>query len=365
VRLVHRRGGWVDRDPRSPFSRRALWTPPHHRLEGLALPVELALAGPFDLLHSPDFIVPYAWRGASVATVHDLAFLRRPELLTGQSRRYYGAVHTSVARADAVIAVSEHTRRELLALTAVDPAIVHVVPNAVPPRFFAPGDRERDAAVLRRLSIEPPFVLFVGTIEPRKNVGVLLRALRRLRDQGGEGRDAHLVLAGADGWHSAPIYAEARALGLAAHDEARDRAGAGGSGFDSRRDASAASAPAAFLGRVSDDDLLALYRTAAVLAHPALDEGFGLTPLEAMAAGTPAVVADAGALPEVAEGAAVLVAPEDPAAWAAALGGLLDDPARRAALAAAGRARAAAFTPARMAEGTWGAYEAAWGRGRG
>jgi len=326
------------------FASRTLWTPPHHRLEGLVLPLELALAGGADVLHSPDFVVPRLWRGAAVATVHDLAFLRHPELLTGQSRRYYGQVHASVHRADAVIAVSEHTRRELLALTSVDPAIVHVVPNAIPPRFFAPGDPEADAAVLRRLGLEPPFVLFVGTIEPRKNVVVLLEAFRRLRD---EGRDVRLVLAGADGWHSAPVYARAEALGLVAPGDA-------GSAPD------APASPAAFLGRVEDDDLLALYRSAAVLAHPALDEGFGLTPLEAMAAGTPAVVADAGALPEVTADAALHVPPGDPATWAAALGALLDDPARRSALSAAGRARAAEFTEARMAAGTWGVYEGAW-----
>lgn len=356
TRLVHRRG------PRRGSGVAALWTPPHHRLEGYTLPVEIALAGGADLLHSPDFILPRLWRGAAVATVHDLAFLRQPELVTGQSRRYYGQVHASVRRADAVIAVSEHTRRELLALTAVDPAKVHVVPNAIPRRFFAPGDPDGDAAVLRQLGIAPPFVLFVGTIEPRKNVIVLLEAFHRLL---AGGRRVQLVLAGADGWHSAPIYARAAELGLGG---GIGGARGGGQGDPRRLDGGArliepgdppAPAPAVFLGRLPDADVRALYRTTAVLAHPALDEGFGLTPLEAMAAGTPAVVADAGALPEVAGDGALLAPPDDPAAWAAALGRLLDDPARRAELGAAGRERAAEFTEARMAAATWAVYEVA------
>lgn len=360
------RGGRATR-PIRPIGARFVLTPPHHRLEDVALPFELAFGPRLDLLHSPDFIVPSGWRGAAVATVHDLAFLRHPEGLTDESRRYYGRVHRSVRRAERVIAVSEHTRRELLALTDVDPERVRVVHNALRPAIAAAadlgrgdgsaGDRasaervaardlERVAArdaerlaardaenVARALGTgDPPrpFVLFVSTIEPRKDAGTLLAAFRRLLD---EGRDLDLALVGADGWNSESVYATWRELGL----EARAR----------------------FVGACDGETLVSLYRNAAVLAHPARDEGFGLTPLEAMALGTPVVVSDAGALPEVVGEAGLRVPPGEPAAWAAALGRVLDDPGLAARLRALGPERAAGFTLERMARGTLEVYREA------
>jgi glycosyltransferase involved in cell wall biosynthesis len=315
--------------PPWPGVARYVWTPPHHRCEGRLLPVELARLR-LDLLHCPDVVLPAGWHGAGVATVHDLAFLRRPELLTRASRRYYRGVYGSVRRAARVIVVSEHTRRELLALTDTDPARVVVIPNAVHGRYLAPGDAAADAAVAARYGLAGDYLLFVSTIEPRKNVGVLLTAYRQLLDRG---HDLPLALAGGAGWLSATVYAQAEALGLAGR--------------------------ARFLGYVPTADLPALYRRATVLAHPALDEGFGLTPLEAMAAGTAVVVSDAGSLPEVVGEAGLRVPATDPAAWATALAALLADPARRQELAARGRARAAGYTVARLAEATLATYRAA------
>jgi glycosyltransferase involved in cell wall biosynthesis len=324
--LVHRQS----REGFAPFATRRLLTPPHHRLEGWTLPLELWPLRP-DLLHCPDTVVPRAWRGASVVTVHDVAYLRRPELLTPASRRYYGGVSRAVQVATRVIAVSEHTRRELLALTSVPPERLRVVHNAVDRRYGEPGDPANDAAVVGRLALREPFILFVSTIEPRKNVTTLLEAYRQLRDSG---RDLPLALVGADGWLSEPVHEAVRTLGLEAH--------------------------ARFLGHVPDDDLAALYRRAAVLAHPALDEGFGYPPLEAMAAGTLTVVSDAGSLPEIVGEAALRVPPTDAAAWAAALARVLDDRALAQDLAAAGRQRAAAFTIERMARATLDVCREAW-----
>ncbi len=311
------------------FPAAYLWTPPHHRLEGRLLPLELARWRP-DLLHCPDVVLPAGWRGAAVVTVHDLAFLRRPDWLTPDSRRYYRGVGRSVSRAQRVIAVSEHTRREILALTDVRPERVVVIHNPVHPRFLAPAEPEADAAIAAGHGLAGPYLLFVSTIEPRKNIGVLLQALRRLLD---DGRDLTLALAGGDGWHSAGIYQLAQELGLAGQ--------------------------ARFLGFVPDTDLPALYRQATLLAHPALDEGFGFTPLEAMAAGTPVVVSDAGSLPEVVGAAGLLVAPDDPGAWAEAVAALLDRPPLADDLARRGRARASRFTVRRMAEETLATYRAA------
>jgi len=328
VVLAHRRA----RAPRAwPFETRKVHTPPHHRLESWALPLELARAR-LDLLHCPDVVVPAGWRGPAVTTVHDLAFLRQPELLTPDARRYYGGVHASVRRSTRIVAVSEHTRRELLRLTSASAQRVRVVPNAVAPRFLERA-RPDDEAVARRYGLARPYILFVSTIEPRKNVATLLRAFRRLLD---EGRHVDLALAGADGWLSGATYRVADELDLG------------------RR--------ALFLGYVPDGDLPPLLRQAAVLAHPALDEGFGMTPLEAMACGVPVVVSPAGALPEVVGSAGLYAVADNPADWAAGLARVLDDAALAERLRAAGRARAATFTVARQATETLAVYREAVSR---
>jgi glycosyltransferase involved in cell wall biosynthesis len=310
----------------SPFARRRLFTPPHHRLEGLALPVEL-LPMRLDLLHAPDMVLPWAWRGPTVVTVHDLAFLRRPELLTAESARYYAGVRRSLRVAGRIIAVSEHTRREILALCEVDPDRLRVIPNAIHPRYRQAGDPEADRRIAERYGLDGSFLLFVSTIEPRKNILTLLEAYRRVLD---EGREIPLTLVGAEGWHSEPVHAAVRRLGL----EGRAR----------------------FLGFVPDEELAALYRRASLLAHPAVDEGFGLTPAEAMAAGTPVLVSRAGSLPEVVGQAGILLPPEDAAAWAAAIGRLLDDPALAADLAARGPVQVASLTRRSMARATLAVY---------
>jgi len=326
--------------PAGPFARRRLFTPPHHRWEGWALPLEL-VPSRLDLLHSPDVVPPRAWHGATVITVHDVAFLRRPELLTADSLAYYaGGIEQAVRMADRIIVVSDYTRRELVALTDVDPDRVRVVYNAVHPRF-GPGGPAGPAgpaggrtggadAILARLGLARPFILFVSTIEPRKNIVTLLEAYRQLL---ASGRDCDLVLAGADGWHSREAYDRARALGLGGR--------------------------AHFLGWVADGDLAVLYRRAAVLAHPALDEGFGFTPAEAMASGLPVVVSDAGSLPEVVGDAGLRVPAVDVGAWVAALERVLDDGALAARLAEAGRQRAAGFTIERQARETLAVYREA------
>ncbi len=323
------------------FARRRLRTPPHHRLEGWTLAADAALSGcrPTGVLHSPDVVVPHLWLGPMVATVHDVAFLQHPERLTPDSLRYYLQVRRTVRRARRIIAVSDHTARELAARTAVDPARIRVVPNAVEARFApaeAPAEAAADAAARARLGVQPPYVLFVSTIEPRKNLAPLLDAFAALAARRA---DVALVLAGADGWSSESVYDHARSLGLG--ERLR------------------------FLGWVADADLVSLYRGAACLAHPAVDEGFGLTPIEAMACGTPAVVSAAGSLPEVAGDAALHVAPDDAGAWAAALSAVLDDPVLARCMAGSGRARAAAFSLERMARATLAVYREAAGDGPG
>jgi glycosyltransferase involved in cell wall biosynthesis len=227
-----------------------------------------------------------------------------------------------------VIAVSETTRAELLARYRLPPARVAVVPEAAA-SHFAPPAAAVLGAVRERYGLTHPYVLFVGFLEPKKNLGTLLEAIARLRRRGAWGT-TELVIAGAPGWGAAPAP-RVQALGL----ERTVR----------------------FLGPVPDADLPALYAGALAFAFPSLWEGFGLPVLEAMAAGAPVVASNRGALPEITAGAALLAEPE-PEAFADALGQLVGDAAVRERLRAAGLARAADFSWERTARETLAIYRA-------
>jgi glycosyltransferase involved in cell wall biosynthesis len=304
----------------------AAYTPPHHRLERFVLPWELRSAR-LDVLHSPDFIPPKpsAWR--SVITVHDLAYLRMPGLLTGASRRYYGAIHRAVREADAIIAVSQATANDLAELVGAPREKLSVVYEAAD-STFKPMPRDDAAAIVReKHRVEGPYILFVGTLEPRKNLPMLLQAFASLRRE----FPVRLVVAGGNGWLSDDVFSTVQRLAL---DDG-----------------------VVFLGDVLPADLRPLYCAATVLALPSLYEGFGLPPLEAMACGTPVVVSNAGALPEVVGDAGVLVRPEDPEDIANGLGWVLGNERYRELLAQRGLARAAAFSWDRAAQETMAVYE--------
>jgi len=179
------------------FATRRLLTPIHHRLEQLTLPLEI-LNKKLDVLHSPDFIPPFRCKCRSVITVHDLAFMLYPHFLTKASARYYGQIDQAVRHADAIIAVSQATKRDVMRLLGVDDRKITVIYEAANP-FFGPMDRHEAAQrVSRRFGVAGDFLLFVSTIEPRKNVPNLLRAFRRLLDD--YGQDVRLVVVGEKGW---------------------------------------------------------------------------------------------------------------------------------------------------------------------
>jgi glycosyltransferase involved in cell wall biosynthesis len=237
----------------------------------------------------------------------------------------------SVHEAARVIADSEATRRDVVELLGAAPDMVRVVPLGCDPRF-TPGDAEAARrTVAAELGIEAPFVLHVGTVEPRKNLPGLISAFGQARRT--RRLPQVLVLAGAPGWGVEPVRARIAAEGLA--DVVR------------------------LTGPVSEAQLLALYRAADLFAFPSLYEGFGLPVVEAMACGTPVVTANVAALPEVAGDAALTVDPRDETALAEALDRGLNDLELRARLRAAGPARAAAFTWERCAAATLAVYEEA------
>lgn len=310
------------------FHSVSCWTPPHHRLERWALGAEIARLR-LDLLHSPDFIPPAFGYDHSVITVHDLHFLYYPRFLTAKSRRYYNQQITwAVDRADHILADSHATQADLTSLLDVPPdkiSVVHLAADA----SFRPQPDAVAREIAGRYDLQPGFLLFVGTLEPRKNVPGLLLAYRILLDEHVTG--SPLVLVGSKGWLYDQIFERTKALELTDHVR--------------------------FLDRVPGADLPGLYTAASVLAMPSFYEGFGLPALEAMSCGTPVVVADRASLPEVTGKAGLVVNPEDPTEIAQALREVLTDRTRREHMREAGLKRAESFTWERAARKTRAVYE--------
>lgn len=252
------------------------------------LPLWLA-RGRADVLWAPESVLPRFSPVPTVVTIHDLAALRfagvKPQ---HHVRSFETEVARSVRRATRTIAVSETTAADVEHYYGVGSERVRVVHNGVD-EVFSPGDREAAlAAVAARWGVTEPFVLHVGSLEPRKGVEVLVEAAALAASEGAGWR---LVLAGSSGFGSEAVEAAARASG-ACH----------------------------LLGPVSEEELLDLMRAAGAFAAPALYEGFGIAPLEAMACGTPAVIAaDSGGLEEISGPAAIVVAERTAGAWRDAL----------------------------------------------
>jgi glycosyltransferase involved in cell wall biosynthesis len=310
--------------PMPPNARRVnCWTPSHHRLERAALAAEVWPLG-LRLLHSPDFIPPLDGRWRSVITVHDLTFLRYPQFLTPESRRYYNQqIQAAVRRADAILADSAATRDDLLALLSVPASKITVVHLAADERF-QPQPPEAVRAVLERHHLPGEYLLFVGTLEPRKNIHGLLHALAALPAA------PPLVLAGRRGW----LFDQTQALISDLKLEERVH----------------------LLKEFPAADLPALYTGASVFVLPSHYEGFGLPVLEAMACGTPVVIADRASLPEIAGEAALRVDPDDPASIAAAVERALYEADCRQNLVARGFEQVRQFSWRRTVEQTLAVY---------
>jgi glycosyltransferase involved in cell wall biosynthesis len=272
------------------------------------------LAGPLDVIHGTAAALPASRRARGVVTIHDLGPLRRPaDVAPHFARRFRDRVERAVRRAGRVLADSEFTARETSALLGVDPARVEVVRPGVSPEFSAAGDPDADRGVAARHGLDGPYVLFVGTTNPRKNVVRLVEAFVRAR------REAQLphVLA---------------LVGERGPDDARVREAAAAAGGAVR-----------VVGWVPEEDLPALYRVCDAFAFVSHYEGFGLPVIEAMAAGRPVLASRAASVPEVAGDAALFVDPESTDDVAGGLVRVLRDAGLRERLAHAGRARAAQF----------------------
>jgi len=283
-----------------------------------------------DVTFVPAHTLPLFFPGPAVVTIHDLGYRFFPEAHTGWSRRYLEwSTRHSARRATIVLADSEATRRDLIALYGVPAEKVRVVYPGVDERLAPVTDAATLAAMRARYGLPDRYLLFLGTLQPRKNIQRLVRAyaVAELHRRG-----IGLALAGGRGW----LYDPAWTAGVPGVVET---------------------------GYVADGDLAALYSGAEALVFPSLYEGFGFPVLEAMRCGTPVMASNTSSLPELAGDAALLVDPLDVTAMAATMLRLTTDAALRARLITAGKAQAARFTWDRAADAVLAALAEAAGAG--
>lgn len=288
------------------------------------------VAGKVDVMLYQSFLPGPQRHGRTALTVHDIIPEMHPELCEPQTASDYAArVRGSVRRADVLITVSQHTAQTVAGVLGVPRERIHVVPNGIDERYFDPEIHARVPDVLARHGIVPPYLLFVGTHEPRKNVARLVEACAamhpRLRSR------YTLVLAGKPAWGEAAV--------AAAMDRCAGR-------LRVRR-----------IGHVAARDLAPLYAGAALFCFPSLAEGFGIPPLEAMACGCPVVASDIPALREVLGDAAALVDARSVEALRLALERVLDDETHAAGLRGRGAARARLYSWRRTARETLAVLE--------
>jgi glycosyltransferase involved in cell wall biosynthesis len=282
-------------------------------------------AGQSDVYHFPNFIIPPLSRGKSVVTIHDASFLRFPQFAEEKNLRYLTTkIRDTVNRADAIITDSEFGAQEIESLLNADPARIFPIHLGIS-GDFKPVDKELVKATLALLGIDRPYILAVGTLEPRKNIELLIETFEKLTSFSG-----YLVLAGMTGWKCEPILKRIES----SHCAARIRR----------------------INYVDDSQLPSLYSGAQVLALTSLYEGFGFPPLEAMACGTPVVSSHGGSLSEVLGGAALFVEQFESDLWAVQIGRALSDADLRQRLITDGKKQAAKYTWRETALKTWKVY---------
>ncbi len=282
------------------------------------------LAGRPHVFHGTNYRLPPPGRAAGIATFHDMAVLRYPDTVPPAFRQWFRTtVDAAARRASWIVADSDASLRDTLELTDADPERITSIPLAVSEAYLVPGDRDQDRRhIAERYGITQPYVLYVGTTHPRKNLPRLLDAFAKAR--AAVDLPHRLVLVGDKGFGSGDVQTRVARLGLA----------------------DTVSLP----GYVPEDDLPRFYRAADLFAFPSLYEGFGFPVLEAMATGCPVVTSSVSSLPEVAGDAALMVDPLDVDGIAERIEQVLTRPELAAELRELGREQAARFSWQRTAE---------------
>lgn len=291
----------------------------------------LLLKEGIDLLHSLAFVQPVFLPCRGIITIYDLSFMLFPEHFHPLRRLYLrlGTGH-SAQKAQRIIAISASTKRDIIRLLGIEEGRVDVVPCGVGEDFLPVESQEVLDDFRRRRSLPERMILFVGTLEPRKNLATLLKAYALL---GKKAQPPRLIIGGARGWQHEHVFSVVEELGL---NEA-----------------------VIFPGYIPREELPLWYNAADLFIYPSLYEGFGLPLLEAMACGTPVITSNISSLPEVVDGAGILVDPGSVEDMAEAMRQVLSDSSLRTEMRRKGSARAREFSWRKTAERTVEVYEQA------
>lgn len=311
---------------KNPLSR--LWR--EHVLLPLACQREL-----IDLLHCPKSAIPYFSSCPVVVTLHDLIPLKHPETEKFAAQMYWRLqIPIAARRSTFIITDSEHARQEILADFGCLPEKVKAIMLGFDPRMTKPRDVAEGDAVCRKYELPPEYLLYVGTIQPRKNIDTLIQAFSRLKKIASS--DHKLVIVGRKGWLYEQLFIRIKELNLESE--------------------------IVFTGFVPDEDLPFIYDRARVFLYLSLFEGFGLPPLEAMACGIPVITSNTTSLPEVVGDAGITVSPTDVDAVALAMQQVLTDPLLAEKMRESGRNRAQHFSWEMAAHETLAVYKQVRGR---
>ncbi|MDX1416871.1 MAG: glycosyltransferase family 1 protein [Candidatus Promineifilaceae bacterium] len=298
------------------YRRRNLWTPCHHRFERWTLGIEI-VADRLDVFHSPDFIPPAWGARRKIITIHDLNFIFYPQFLTAESRRYYlDQIQWAADTADHISVDSHATRKDVIEILGVPEekvTTVHLAANTV---YTDPYSTAQINESLLKYHLRPGFVLFVGTLEPRKNLPTLLQVYHRLRTE--RNLEVPLILAGALGWETDEIFKTIDELDLKTDVQ--------------------------HLPGLNDYELAHLYHAAGVLVTPSYYEGFGLPALEAQHCHCPVVVSNRGSLPEIVGDQGIALDPDDQEVWVSTLDRVLHDESFRMQMVDYGIKQASRFS---------------------
>ena len=298
------------------FTRRNLWTPCHHSFERWTVAAEL-IGDNLEVFHSPDFIPPVSGAKRRIITVHDLNFLYFPEFLTRESRRYYSdQIEWAVNAADHIAVDSHATKNDVINLLTVPRekiTTVHLAANSLYEQEFPKALVEK---TLNRYDLAPGFILFVGTLEPRKNLPMILHVYAIMRQE--RLVDVPFILIGNKGWMYEDVFAAIEDLNL--QGKVRNLTG------------------------IRDEELAHFYHAAGVLVTPSHYEGFGLPALEAQHCGCPVVVSNRGSLPEIVGDGGVILDPEDIRSWIDTLALVLNDKDMQKNMIQIGKAQARKFS---------------------
>jgi glycosyltransferase involved in cell wall biosynthesis len=311
---------WIILEDRNPGSR-LIW-------EQTLFPQLVKKSG-VNLLHSLHYTRPMKLPCASVVTFHDMTFFLYPELHTRAKRLFFPlAIRASARRADALIAVSESTRQDVIRVLGISPEKIITIQSGVDPAFRPINDTVAKGKIAEKYDLPERFILYVGLIEPRKNLPMLISAFKRFIDSG---KDYKLVLVGSYGWMYEKLLKQINNLDL--------------------------EGMIYFTGYVSQEDLPLVYNLSSLFVYPTIYEGFGLPVLEAMACGVPVITTDVSSLPEIVGEAGMLVPVNDVEALYGAMIAVLGDEDVRRKMINKGMQRAAKFTWEQTAKLTFQVYQ--------